>query len=223
MSNSDYIPDSDLEFNVWQANFITTVEAKATTWDIPADEITALKAKQAPWTAAFSSASNRQGRNTGDVRAKNDARKPYEKSLRTFTTQRLSYNPKVTNSDREHMGLNVKTDARTPSPKPVTRPTGTIDFSVRLRHTIQFVDEAVPRRKAKPDGVHGCEIWVKIGGEAPKDASELTFLATDTATPYVADFEGADAGKIAYYWLRWVNTRGEHGPWGNTLSAMIVG
>jgi hypothetical protein len=28
---------------------------------------------------------------------------------------------------------------------------------------------------------------------------------------------------MAYYWLRWVNTRGEYGPWSVTVSSIIVG
>ena len=63
---------------------------------------------------------------------------------------------------------------------------------------------------------------MKAGGDAPKDASELTYLATNTRASYTATFEGADAGKTAWYWLRWVNTRGECGPWGSPVSAMVV-
>jgi hypothetical protein len=33
---------------------------------------------------------------------------------------------------------------------------------------------------------------------------------------------GADAGKPAFYMLRWVNPRGERGPWSQTVSATIT-
>ena len=121
------------------------------------------------------------------------------------------------------MGLTVKTGTRTATPVPTTSPVGSIDFSVRLQHTIHFSDEASARSKAKPEGVHGCEIYMKVDGEAPKDISELTYVATDTATPYVVKFDGSKVGKMVYYWLRWVNTRGECGPWSITVSAMVVG
>ena len=35
------------------------------------------------------------------------------------------------------------------------------------------------------------------------------------------DFDGADGGKQAHYMLRWVNTRGETGPWSETATATI--
>ena len=55
----------------------------------------------------------------------------------------------------------------------------------------------------------------------PCRTSALAFLAVDTRTPYVAAFDGADAGKTAHYMLRWVNSRGETGPWTETASATI--
>jgi hypothetical protein len=93
----------------------------------------------------------------------------------------------------------------------------------RLRHTVSFTDETTPSSKAKPDGVMGCEIWVKVGKQQPTDPSQLQFLGTDTRTPYVAEYGGGEAGKAAHYMLRWVNTKGEQGPWSQTVSATITG
>ena len=69
--------------------------------------------------------------------------------------------------------------------------------------------------------MRGAQIWVKIGDPAPADPSELTFLATDTRTAYLAKFDGADAKKVVHYMLRWESTRGETGPWSETASATI--
>ena len=44
---------------------------------------------------------------------------------------------------------------------------------------------------------------------------------TDTRTPYVAAFDGADGNKGAHYMLRWESTRAEPGPWSLTASATI--
>jgi len=81
--------------------------------------------------------------------------------------------------------------------------------------------EATPTSKAKPAGVMGAEIWVKCGDAPPTDPSQCGFLALDTRTPYTADYPGTDANKVAYYMLRWVKTRGEKGPWSETVSATI--
>jgi beta-lactamase class A len=127
----------------------------------------------------------------------------------------------LTVQDRNTLNL-VEKSTGTPTPVPVTRPVGNVDTSMRLQHTIHFKDEATPQSKARPARVRGCQIWHKVGGDAPKDPKELQYLATDTASPYVAHFDGADAGKPVYYWLRWENTIAETGPWSETIMATIT-
>ena len=219
---ADYVPKNDAEFSIWQSNLINIVTSNSTGWGIPANDLTALVEEQSSWSEVYAAASNKQNRTSADVQAKNDASASFRKNLRNFIAQWLAYNSKVSNSDRERMGLTVKSGSRTPVPSPGTCPTGTVDFSIRLQHSIHYVDESTPSRKAKPVGVHGCEIWMKIDGNMPVDASELSYLATDTSSPHTTTFEGKYAGKIVYYMMRWVNTRGEHGPWGSTISAMVA-
>lgn len=221
MTQSNFIPTTDVNFNLWQGSLVTIVQTNATAWGILPADVAALIALQVAWAAAFAKASNKQNRTAADVQAKTDARKNYEAFLRKFIAQWLSNNARVPNSERQRMGITVKTGTRTAAPVPETCPMLTIDFSSRLQHTISFVDEATPRSKAKPAGVHGCEVWMKLGNDAPKDISEFTYLGTDTATPYIATFDSADIGKTAWYMLRWVNTRGERGPWSATMSAIV--
>ena len=45
----------------------------------------------------------------------------------------------------------------------------------------------------------------------------------DKSTPYMMEFDSADADKTAYWAFRWVNNAGEHGPWSATVSATIGG
>ena len=134
---------------------------------------------------------------------------------------RLQASSEVDDAERQALGITVRDTIPTPVGPPETRPVASVDTSERLQHTISFADEATPTRRAKPAGVRGAQIWVKIGDPAPLDPSELTFLATDTRTPYLATFDGADAKKVAHYMLRWESTRGETGPWSETASATI--
>ena len=121
------------------------------------------------------------------------------------------------------MGLTVPDAKRTAVAIPESFPVGTIDFSVRLQHKVEFKDINTPRSKAKPRGMHGCEIWMKLGDPEPKEASELDFVATSTRTPYKVEFTGADVGKTVHYWLRWINKKGKPGPWSSPINAMVVG
>ena len=218
MSTNDYVPHSDADFHVWQAALVAIVQPSVVAWGILAGDVTALVAQQTPWTGAYNKASNKQNRTAADVQAKDDARKAYEKGIRLFVGQWLSKNPKVPNSERERMGLTVKSTTHTAVPAPSSKPVGSVDFSQLLRHTLSFVDENAKGSKAKPAGVHGCEIFSKLG-----DAADFSYLGTSTSSPYLVQFTDADAGKTASYRIRWVNTRGEQGPWSNPFSAPVVG
>jgi hypothetical protein len=59
-------------------------------------------------------------------------------------------------------------------------------------------------------------------GQPPRpDRIILPFLAVDTRAPYTRDYDGAQGNKPAHYMLRWVNSRGEVGPWSATVTATI--
>jgi hypothetical protein len=106
---------------------------------------------------------------------------------------------------------------------PQTRPVALIDSETPLRHVIHFMDEESPRFEDKPAGVTSAEIWVKLGDTPPTDIDELTMLALDTRSPYIAQYSRQHAGEQAHYRLRWVNASGERGPWSRSYSVLIGG
>lgn len=119
-------------------------------------------------------------------------------------------------------GLPPRDTVKTDSPKPSTAPVGWIDYG-KLKHTIHFRDSATPDRKAKPDGMAGCEVWHFIGESAPTDEKNWDYLATDSNSPYIVFYEAADAGKKVFYQLRWISKSGERGEWSETIEATING
>ena len=108
-------------------------------------------------------------------------------------------------------------------PPSATVPAGSVDTSQRLRHTISWTDAAAPDNKRRPRGAMGAEIFVKIDGPPPTDEKQCTFLTVDAATPYVAQYDGTDAGKMAHYMLRWRMREGSTNAWAETVSATITG
>lgn len=218
---ADYIPRADAKFNDWQSENLTMLDGKSEPWHIPQEAIDQLKTTQAGWEKIYAVTRNTATRSKADVEEKNNVRRVYEKQWRQFITAWISNNPLVAPDDRVRMGLSSKDNTRTRSSVPATAPIGKIDFSVRFQHKISFADETTPTLRSKPAGVHGCQIWMKLDGAAPTSADELRYLATDTATPYLIEFDGSDGGKTAYYWLRWVNTKGQPGPWSAPISAIV--
>lgn len=108
-------------------------------------------------------------------------------------------------------------------PSNATVPVGSVDTSERLRHTISWTEATTPDNKRRPRGSIGAEIFVKIDGPPPTDVKECTYLATDSQTPYVIDYPGSEAGKMAHYMLRWAMRDGSTRAWSETISATITG
>jgi hypothetical protein len=154
--------------------------------------------------------------------AKDDSRNVLEVAVRQLV-QKLQASSSVDDAERAALGITVADTIKTVAVGGIsTRPIRVVDTSQRLRHEIRFSDEATPTKRAKPAGVMGCEIWVKVsavGEAAPSSADELSFLSLDTASPYIAEYDGANGGKTAHYMLRWVKSDGKKWPWSETISA----
>ena len=105
-------------------------------------------------------------------------------------------------------------------PMPDCWPIGTVRSKSRLALVITYID-SLTGKKAKPEGVKGCEIWFKIGGTEPISISEMTYLKTITKTPFVIDYDGTHGGQKVYFWIRWIDSKNE-GKWGPCISGTIL-
>jgi len=221
---ADYIPGSDTEFLAWATNFATYIGAHFAELGINAADILPIAAGRTDFDAKMHENVTAQQAAQSSRRAKDASRDTLESAIRQLVRQ-LQASGDVDDAERAALGITIPDTVRTTAAGGIsTRPIGAVDTSQRLRHEIRFVDEATPTSRAKPAGVMGCEIWVKVAAqnEPPADPSELSFVAMDTASPYIAEYNGADGGKTAHYMLRWVKTGGEKGPWSETISATIT-
>ncbi len=219
MPNGGPFPRKDADLNNYFQTALPYITANAGRLNIAAQAVAQAAALLDNWNGSYPQSVNANTRTKTITNVKNQDKELLQHLLRSIYAD-ISESL-LTPEDRNALNLKERS-AATPAPVPTTRPVGKADTSDRLRHTISFTDEATPQRKAKPARVRGCQIWCKVGGDAPADPKELHYLATDTASPYLVTFDGADAGKPAYYWLRWENTVGECGPWSETVVATIT-
>ena len=219
---TDIFPRPDADFNNWLNPIVTFISANAVTYGLDAAAVAALNGAMPEWTQAYTAYEDPATATTAATARKNAARAALEILLRPLIKQ-LQASPLMTDTIRTSIGLHVRDISHTPAPVPATPPLATVDTSRRLSHIIDFRDAAAPQRRARPAGVHGCEIWSKVGGPAPASISDLAYVATDTATPYLVEYDIAQGGQTVFYWLRWVNSRGDKGPWSEVVNATIPG
>jgi len=221
----DYIPSSDTGLQAWVDNFITYANDHLVELGISPTDMILISDGRVDFGMKMTANVTAQQTAQSARQAKDDSRDALELLLRTLV-KKLQASSDVDDTERAALGITVPDRIRTTSAGGIsTRPIGAVDTSQRLRHEIRFSDEATPTSRAKPAGVMGCEIWVKVlpaGEAAPTSADELSFLSLDTASPYIAEYDGANGGKTAHYMLRWVKSGGDKGPWSETISATIT-
>lgn len=221
---SNYIPRPDGDFSAWAQHYYDAVSKFYEEQGFDQELLTPLKKALDTWNGLYPAHVKAQAAAEGARQAKDAARAALEKEVRPVTNFVQGY-PKTTDADRAEIGITVRDTSKTPSPTPTTRPLVTVDPAARLTHELRLVDEGSPTRRGKPEGVAGAEVWVKLidaGQPAPTDPNALSFLTMTTRPTLRTDFRAADGGKTAVYMLRWVNTRGEKGPWSEVTTATVA-
>jgi hypothetical protein len=216
------IPPADEPFNTWVVPFSGYVTTNAVAMGVAPADAAALAAKVTTWNSMFPTHNTARAAATAATTNKNLSREGIEALARPLI-QQLQASTTVTDAQRNLMQINVRSTAHTPASVPTTMPIAMVDTSQRLRHIVSYTDSASGGSKKKPAGVASCEVWAKVGAPAPTDISQMAYMGNASTSPQMEEYTGAQAGQMVCYWLRWVNTRGEKGPWSEPVTATIAG
>jgi hypothetical protein len=134
----------------------------------------------------------------------------------------IQSNTAVTPAQKEAMGIPVHDTSRTPVPAPSVLPGVVLEETRRLEQTVRIVDSSDPTRKAKPQGVSGWQVFVKVSPTQPADTAECALASTSGKSKVTLSFAGGDAGKIAWLMVRAVNSKGEAGPASDPVEILIA-
>ncbi|MDR0582479.1 MAG: hypothetical protein LBG31_05915 [Prevotellaceae bacterium] len=221
MSSNNYIPRKDKDLLTWTTNFLAVLASILPRIEFPAEEHAALTALLNTFRAKLAIADAPATRTKAAVQDKNDARDALVEKTRQSTNEYLTFNHRVTNGDRDNLGLPIHKKTRTDAPVATDAPDCDVNTAVAGQVTFYYYPKGGKRSSAKPDGQHGAEFaWAIL--EAPTtDWNDLTHSSFDTDPPLTLKFEGPDRGKTLYYAIRWENTRGLKGPWSPIVSVII--
>jgi hypothetical protein len=215
----DYIPREDGAFLEWSRILLAYAAPKTDAFNIPKGTLTPIQERLTSYEAAFSTAQN-PNRGKVDVLNKNETRDALRSDIRAFVKAYLAYNPAVSDADKENMGLPLHDGTRTPVPAPSTMPELELDCSVIRQITVHFRDLGKDHR-GKPAHVHGVELRWAILDNPPQSVENLTKSAFDTASPYTFKFDEPERGKTLFICPCWQNNKGDKGPYGEIVKAII--
>jgi len=223
-SGEHYMPRPDGDFAAWANHYYEAVKKFYDAQGFDPTDLKPLETALETWNKDYPAHVAAQQRAEGARQAKDAARAALEKEVRPVTNFVQGY-PKTTNADRAEMGITVRDTSPTRALAPSSRPLALVESGQRLTHQLRLVDESTPTRRARPAGVLGAEVWVKLvdaDSPAPTDPAALTFLTMTTRPSFRAEFKAGEGGKTAVYMARWVNTRGEKGPWSEVTTATVA-
>lgn len=89
-------------------------------------------------------------------------------------------------------------------------------------HLLTYVDETSRSRVAKPTGTIGLQVARHLGAGPARSIDDLTYLATYTRSPARILYSNADDLKIATYAARWIDRRGQTGPWSSPVVRRVI-
>jgi hypothetical protein len=137
----DFIPRADRAFLDWSKTLVAYAEAHVAAFKVDEGALTDINTLLTAYQTAYTAAED-PNRGKVDVLAKNEARDALKLAVRTFVKAYLTYNPAVSDTDKESTGLPLHDTARTPVPPPSAIPEIELDSSIIRQIIVHFRDEA---------------------------------------------------------------------------------
>jgi hypothetical protein len=222
-----YLPTKDADLDQWAINFSTLITATPTAYGLVAGQATTFATAKSDFTTKLATASNPSTRTKSTVAAKNTSRAALLVLIRAYMKIVQGF-PTITPTQLSDLGLTVRKTTPTPIGPPATSPRLTLQSTQGLGIDFRFSDETTPDSRARPFGTAGMELWVKIGPGAPVAIADCVYKGLYTVNTNGpgslaarVTFDGADVGKTAYFFGRWINIRGEPGP-SSPLASMTI-
>lgn len=212
-----YLPARDLDLKAWATNFATLTAANFASYGITTGQATTFGTLNTSFASALTLATNNATRTPSTVADKNAKRALLVANARLLSNIIQAF-AGTTNQMRQDLGLTVRDTSGSPIGPPSTTPIVTPISTANTRIKFRFADELTPASRAKPFGAVGLQLFAKVGTVAPVGIEDCSYLGTYTtnstgpgSAACEAVFSGADNGKTAYMFGRWVNRRGEVG------------
>jgi hypothetical protein len=141
---------------------------------------------------------------------------------------RIRSNDGVSDALKIDLGLIIRNTAGSPVPVPESKPVLSLRLMGQGVQHLRATDLLSPTRRGKPVGAAALVVFRTVADGAalrPEDdgsGNGAAYLGIFTRPSFTSTFDRADRSKVATYFARWVNTKGEPGPWSQAMSVAIA-
>ena len=225
MGNRGYFfPRQDDAFEAWSVNYLNALKGWWSAQGLDLKDLNDLDAATVAYQEALARNTAAQAAAVAAVQDKEAAYALLESLVRQ-TARFVQAYPATTNQDRAALGITVRQSRRSAVPAPGSAPLVVVARVERGAHTVRITDAANPTRRAKPRDADRALLFVAMapaGAPAPSAESAYRFAALVADGTATLQFSPDHGGQQAHYLARWVNHRGEPGPWSAVTSGTVA-
>lgn len=210
--SGDYIPRTDAGLKAFLINFSNLISQDPGKFGLSEQDAEIIQGLSDQFSNLFDLCQSPATRTTGLVTQKDAIRASAKGTVRVYA-QQIKANKGVDNQAKIELGLHLDDPTKTPIPAPDSAPLLSIVAAFSGEHIIRYRDENTPDTKAKPAGARQIQIYRHVAPGAvtlPDGAVEVGLYPRQ---PVKVMCSQEDVGKTATYFGRWVNGKGEVGPW----------
>ena len=207
-----YIPANDDKALKWMRAFSNTLSGNPSTYDVSEADCVQIKRLVDDFGDAMAVVAEKATRTEVTVQQKDDARALAEQLCRSFA-MRIKMNDGIDDADKIAAGVRPVNPDRQPVEAPAVGPLINVVGASVGTQTVRYADADSPERRGKPFGAQRIELFCAIGETATANVNEARYVGGFTRGPIYVTFDEADDGKVATYFARWANGKGQTSPW----------
>jgi hypothetical protein len=215
------IPAGDGPARDYFNDYATIVAADPAKYGLSTADSAAITAAAQAYSSCYTLATSAPTRTELTIIAKDEARNACEALIRLYSIQ-IKYNAGISTEDKAALRIAQPNTSRTSRNVSETLPLLSIIGVLQGSQTLRFSDSTTPDSRAKPFGAQMLELRVNIAETAGGEAEEARPCGIYSKNPIGVAFNPADNKKVATYWGRWANTKGQFGPWSLPVSMTIA-
>lgn len=201
--------------------FAAGISASPETYLVPPGEAAALQAAVDEAAELYARAHPKAMRTKADVAAKDEA---FARSAALYRRwySAIKWNPSIADQDKLRIGVRPVNRERRRKGKPRAAPIIGITKATAWVHHLVFHAKDTPRRKAKPEGAVGLQLFVAVADGPVTKPGEARLRGMYTRSRAQVKHATAARAKTATYFARYVSAKGEAGPYSAPASMVIA-
>lgn len=173
------------------------------------------------FAAAQAVAMNPATKTDGTIAARRASRSAAEVALKPVV-MRIKYDATISDQLKLDVGIRPNSTTRRPRPLLDEPPVLTVVGATPGTQTLRYAALDGIEGGKKPDGATAIQVFMKIAEAPIVDPTDAAFYAAYTRNPLAVVFDPADNKKVATYFARWTNPKGQFSPWSAAASMTIA-